>query len=133
MQKRPLQPLHLRTALNPLGAVESELAPMGRGERGFSSCPSRLWGSRWAFYLENLCWSGPGLGPPIGGFKVFGAGSTLLPSSSAERLCTQHGPQGVGRVTSDKPPLSEPQSPHLQNWVEVSSGFVCQAQSAGRL
>lgn len=77
---------------------------MGRGEHGFSSFPSRPWGSRWAFGLENLCQPGPGLRPRFGGFEVFVAGSTPLSSSSAGRPFTQHGPQGMGRVTLGKPP-----------------------------
>lgn len=55
-QPRTLQPIDLRMALNPLGAVESELTPMRKGGCGFSPFPSQPWGSCRALHL-GLAWA----------------------------------------------------------------------------
>lgn len=94
-------------ALNPLGAVESELTPTGRGECG------------WALHLESLCQPGPGLGLPFDGSEFF-----------AGRLCTKHGVKHMASLVSGKLPPSLCLSLLICGAGHNSHQTLCQALSA---
>lgn len=94
-------------ALNPLGAVESELAfPFTALARILGPLPGE----------RHL--PGPAPGHSLAGSaSVCGLLSCLASLQLCRETCTQHGFECMGCGAVGKPPLSEPQFPSLWSWV----------------